>query len=273
MGFQYLVSCFILLIPFSGVFWGTDLNYFSQVSRVMKGSLRGGEHVMIWGGSALPLAYAGAVHSTRFVLPRFAVEPYATDRTRELFHQELEQDPPTLILDLHERGDNQFNNPIENEPFIAAKLKNYRLYISETVPWAKFYFLSPPPESSGLIEVKGEEEKKKVYAAFPAKPQTWMVLMDRIRAGAGWLEADRSLRLQASLELIARQSFSPQAIAESATLSQKLSLIPSPPGIQQVSIDWIHREVGSTMMLPLPMRSIAWWPTVAMVELQPKTFH
>ena len=113
IGAQYAFGLAVLLVPFSGIFWGTDLVYFDQLSRVMKKSLRPGERVMVWGGSALPLTYTGAEHVTRFVLPRFAVAPYATNETSELFHDELARDIPALILDLHERGDNQFNNPIK----------------------------------------------------------------------------------------------------------------------------------------------------------------
>ena len=240
---------------------------------------------MIWGGSALPLVYARVPHVTRFVLPRFAVAPYATELTRGAFHQELAADPPALILDLHERGDNQFDNPIESEPFVARLVREkYRLYISESIPWAKFYFLEPPAAAAGLVAVAPAQpvlenpRALELYQPFPIRRESWERLGELARKGgiSRAIGVDWMLRAQASLELLERQSSSADMRVHSGLLARALEFqlqsdSPVPPGLRSDVLRILAREAAaSDGVYPLPMLSPSWWATVAMVELQPR---
>src|SRR5690606_27076822 len=50
------------------------------------------------------------------------------------------KDPPDLVVDVHERGDERFNLPPSAMPWFDEKLrKDYVLYRKPDVPWAKFY--------------------------------------------------------------------------------------------------------------------------------------
>jgi hypothetical protein len=270
IGAQYVLVLAVLAIPFSGVFWGTDLVYFEQLSLVMRKALRAGERVMVWGGSALPLTYTGAEHVTRFVLPRFAVSPYGTHETSEMFHQELARDVPDLILDLHERGDNQFNNPLESEAYVSQLVRTqYHAYICPTVPWAKFYFRQTPPPEAGLIELADSAQLQAAYAQFPREQQSWMTLAAAIHEGAPVISTDWRLRARAGLELLERQSPTPLVKLRAQELLARMATQPMTAELQgQIQAFAAHASVNG--LLPLPMVSVAWWPTVAMVELQPK---
>ena len=46
--------------------------------------------------------------------------------------------------------------------------KNYHAYVSETVPWAKFYFRKPPPAEAGLVELKDASQVQLAYADLSA---------------------------------------------------------------------------------------------------------
>ena len=281
IGAQYVFGVLILTLPFSGIFWGTDLIYFGGLGRVMKASLRPGERVLVWGGSALPLNYSGASHVTRFVLPRFAVAPYATVKTREIFHRELEDDVPDLVLDLHERGDNQFNNPIESEPFVANLIssRGYRVYVSPSVPWAKFYFRNPPLEAGGLVEVKGPEQIRFSYSSFPEEQKSWMRLVDLGRQDgiSRLLEANWELRAGVSLELLERQGTSERMRIQAKALGGELRMLMNSSGVTSALTNRIEKLVSdeekSAGIRPIPLLSSAWWPSLALVELQPKAFR
>lgn len=269
MGLQYVAGALLLLVPFSGVFWGTDLNYFEHLSQVLKPSLRPGERIMIWGGSALPLTYTGALHTSRFVLPRFGVAPYATAETSEMFRKEVQSDPPELVIDLHERGDNQFDNPIDSEASVAELVKKYRVFISESVPWAKFYFRTPPTSAGGWVEVKAKN-RARVYSPFPKESKSWMKLVEAYQDQdfSTLLQIEWSLRAHAALELIAEQGSTLQIRDTATSLYARLGVRPA----SEVFRPQIQVFLDSQKIQPFPMRSIAWWPSLALVELQPRGF-
>ena len=278
IGAQYVAGVIILAIPASGIFWGTDLGYFRSLGKVMGAALKPGQRVMVWGGSALPLTYTGVCHVTRFVLPRFAVAPYATSITSEMFHQELATDVPDLILDLHERGDNQFNNPLESEPYVAKLIQDqkYRVYVSQAVPWAKFYFRSPPQESAGLMEIADPVQSNPPTSPYPKASHSWMRLLDvaKQEGPLRLVETDWALRTGASLELLERQGRNEQVRERARVLGGELSSSLTNDSLSDSVIGEIQAfisEEEKTGGIP-PTASLAWWPTVALVELQPKAF-
>src|SRR5438309_1535856 len=81
LGIGYAVCCVLVTIPALEVSWGTDLPYFSHLNSAIAPALSPGQSVLVWGGSPIPLAYSGARPVTRFILPRYAVAPYGTEKT------------------------------------------------------------------------------------------------------------------------------------------------------------------------------------------------
>jgi hypothetical protein len=231
----YVMACAIAAVPEAGVFWGTDLTHARRVGREIRLNTAPGEKVLVWGGSALPLAFSGAKHPTRFVVPRFAEPPYGSPRTLAMFHEELTRDPPALVVDLHERGDNRFDNPLESDPFVADLIRReFRPYVDASTPWAKFYLRRAPAQGSKLSQVVGSRAVRRAYAPFPAVSDPWrelasVSLLDFI---TGFRARDRRLRAMETSEL--------------------------------------SRAQGSSGDTPLPMVSPLWWAEVALVQLQPK---
>ncbi|MDR3606299.1 MAG: glycosyltransferase family 87 protein [Oligoflexia bacterium] len=241
----YAFAAFVVGLPFSGLFWGNDLAYYQAVgekTRSLASLPSGGlEPVLIWGGTTLPLTYAGTTYSGRFLIPRFAEPPYDTPYTQGIFHRDLDERFPRIIVDLHERGDNQFNNPLSTDPFIAERVRHYRIFLAPAIPWVKFY-LSPeiPAETlarTALVEVPGGLDgasAQKVYEAYPRARHEW----DRFKSVASLpaaLALDREMREQDSRNLIDQQGSS-----------------------------------GSELVFP--ERSFLWWAQSAIVELQPKFY-
>jgi hypothetical protein len=244
----------VITFPFSGLFWGNDSLHAELVARKMDqiGELLHDRSVMVWGGSSLPLAYSSANYSGRFLLPRFAEPPYQTDRTLEIFHREFEEHPPMLIVDLHERGDNLFDNPFESDPFILVHLESgYHLFIDPTLPWAKFYVRNPSVGLAALhLEaITGLENTQRVYSKFPTRESEWRFLGE-----------DREHRVSDALELLSLQSQDPVVRNRAGELLREFKLSEAEAFLV-------------TFKEPLlPLRSRLWWPEVAIVELQPKLF-
>jgi hypothetical protein len=250
----YAFACLVITFPFSGLFWGNDSLHAELVARKMDqiGELLHDRSVMVWGGSSLPLAYSSANYSGRFLLPRFAEPPYQTDRTLEIFHREFEEHPPMLIVDLHERGDNLFDNPFESDPFILVHLESgYHLFIDPTLPWAKFYVRNPSVGLAALhLEaITGLENTQRVYSKFPTRESEWRFLGE-----------DREHRVSDALELLSLQSQDPVVRNRAGELLREFKLSEAEAFLV-------------TFKEPLlPLRSRLWWPEVAIVELQPKLF-
>jgi hypothetical protein len=252
----YAFACTIIALPFSGLFWGNDAAYAQVVGQ--KIDLIGDEthdhSVMIWGGSSLPLSYSHGNYFGRFLLPRFAEAPYDTERTQEIFHQEFEEHLPTLVVDLHERGDNRFDNSFSTDYLIATRVHaDYQLLIDPTIPWAKFYIKNSATLSSldelRLEVVSGLDNLQRVYSKFPAHDGEWRF----------WRE-ERRYRISNALELIALQS------QDSSVRDRAEELLRDPNSDQAVS--FLKEQNREETILPL--RSELWWPEVAIVELQPR---
>lgn len=272
MAIPYFAQCALLMAPFSGVFWGLDLPYFQAVSRTIHLSLRNGQRILIWGGSPLPLIDGGHPHVTRFVLPHFAEPPYSNSYTNQVFHRELTTDPPALVVDLHQRGDNRFSNPIESDPVLDGMLrKGYQLYLLPTLPWAGFYFRAPPLPEAGLVRVPEERIPGLEQQIFPPEHEPWLAFLQPLRQNS-WIPPlhalrilDQKLRAQASLELLEKQSMDAGIEIQAHRLLRRLKEEP-----------WsglLHQEIEpflSTPSPPLPWRSFLWWPEVAIVQLQPR---
>jgi hypothetical protein len=277
----YAFACVVVAFPFMELFWGNDLPYYEAVGRKIRQLSGPGapDSVLIWGGTALPLTYSGALYPGRFLLPRFAEPPYDTSLTLGLFHQDLATAPPRIVVDLHERGDNRFNNPFESDPVVLALVRgNYRPYIAPGIPWAKFYLSFEPPASVGLEPIRTDEELRRTYERFPAERNGWNHFVEFYGANPHlswvWLKdvfaLDQKLRAQVSLELIARQSQNVEIRQEAIALAENVAA----GATEFTKIDEFLLRVahGVSEDIALPWRSMAWWPESAIVELQPKLF-
>jgi hypothetical protein len=236
----YIFACGVVAIPFSGLFWGNDLAYYQAVGSKIEILISGSrsEPVLIWGGTALPLTFSGATFSGRFLIPRFAEPPYETALTQAIFHRELKENFPHIVVDLHERGDNRFNNSLQTDPFIFNHLAQYKVYIAPSLPWVKFYLDFTPPLAAGLTLLLTREDINRVYLPYPAEREEWNQLKPSSVGGLGHILAlEKELRNHDSNVLVSRQG---------------------------------RAEYDEQ---PFPLRSRLWWAQSAIVELQPKFFN
>ena len=300
LGAGYLAATAVLAIPGSTIFWGTDLPYYAALAQPVQQSIPPEGRILLWSGSPLLLAFVEQRFATRFPVPRFAEAPYGTPHTRELLEQDLETSDPALVLDLHERGDNQFSNQVASDAGLRALLaRGYKLYLSPPIPWAKFYLRQPPSPQAALVEVPlGSEMAKTLYAPFPEKPNSWSAFFS-VLTHRPWHQTlhrlnqvDATQRAQAALELLRRQSFSPELYEEvrqwedrlgaglggdqgsasgavaSGTFSGSPSVTTATPLDPTRSAELA--EFFSRRGDPLPWRSRFWWPEEALVQLQPR---
>jgi hypothetical protein len=260
----YALSAVIVAYEPSAIVWGTDLPYFRELGAVLKSSVPASGTVMVWGGSALPLAYSGLDYPTRFVLPRFAAAPYLTPATREIFHQELSLAPPYAILDIHERMDNRFNNTLATEPFVTELVRaRYRPYVVPTIPWAKFYLREAPRPGSPLVAVTGSRWLGEVYRPFPRRDRSWRAFTDKnLPPGlGGFVSRIWSLRAEQSLELVERQGVDAATRAEARLLAGHLEH--EGPGARAEITAFLDP------LSPLPWRSFEWYGELGFMNLIP----
>ena len=260
LALPYALGLLILPLSLTGIFWGTDLIYFEELNHLIDHVLKPAETMLVWGGSAIPLAATRTPYPGPFVLPRFAVPPYGTEENRLRFERSITADPPDLVLDLHERGDNRFGLPIDSEPALADLVKTYHLYVSPILPWAKFYFRtsrSPGP----LIE---QPDRKIAYTPFPSEKNAWLQL-ETPSALKDFFITDWKIRALEALELTAIQG---RPVDRPQAMSLRARLQSGDPW--DVRSDIVEFFDGMTDA-PLPIRSPAWWPESALVELQPRS--
>jgi hypothetical protein len=277
LGAEYSACCILVTVPALQVTWGTDLPYFSKLNDALSPALAPAEPVLVWGGSALPLAYSHARPVTRFILPRNATAPYGTKRLHQMFVDELDRDPPALVIDLHERGDNRFGNPLESEPAVAELVRGYHLYVAPGVPWAKLYFRSAPPENSGLVEVRSSEMKAQIYESFPSVNPAWKPFesLAQIKPSLTMFrEIERmesALRLQYALELIALDATDPLKRAKELELARNIHDADDERTRDLAVIEasaFLARSPERWKVLPL--NTPEWWFTVSLSQMQPR---
>lgn len=273
----YVTCCILVTVPALQVSWGTDLPYFSRLQKALGPALSPEDSVLVWGGSPLPLAYLRARPVTRFFLPRYAVAPYGTDKTHEIYQAELLKDPPSVVIDLHERGDNRFGNPLDSEPVLASLVEDYELYVAPGVPWAKFYFKHAPPESAHLVHVESEKMKAQVYASYPSVNPAWKPFEKLIQQPPTFstlkelAQLETTLRLEHALELIALHSVDLKSRNRALKLAKQLKDATSLHARDLASIEanrfltesHERREV-------LPLNTPEWWFTVSLTQMQPR---
>jgi hypothetical protein len=277
IGLGYAACCVLVTIPALQVSWGTDLPYFSRLQEALAPALSADSSVLIWGGSPLPLAYSGARPVTRFILPRYAVAPYGTEKLHDLFLRELEKDPPELVIDLHERGDNRFGNPLESEPAIADLVRGYHLYVAPGVPWAKLYFRTPPSEKALLVKVQSPAMREQVYASYPSVNPAWKPfekLVDQKLSFSTFNEIkllEASLRTEHALELIALHSFDTKKRQHALLLARKLRDA-STTAERSLASTEAHRFLTQfrNQREALPLNTPEWWFTVSLAQMQPR---
>jgi hypothetical protein len=241
------------------------------------------DDLQVWGANALPLAISGAPSYGRFLTSRFLGPPYATAGTLEEFSRLFESRPPELILDLHARGDNQFNFPIAQLPALARAIeRDYRAWVDPALPWACFYLrkgdeAGARPESRGLCESRCLDSSSEYY------PRSLAELRALARFGRGWLDpsawrvADRLLRILFTLEILRNSCprLAPGALGAVEERSREAleglarGRLPAAGG----GAGW-EGEVRQYFEAhgfgpPYVLDSPGWWASLAVVELQP----
>lgn len=277
LGLGYVACCFLVTVPALQVTWGTDLPYFSRLQTALGPALKPDDSVLFWGGSPLPLAYSGARPVTRFFLPRYAVAPYGTEKTHEVYEAELSKDPPSVIIDLHERGDNRFGNPLESEPKIASLIDDYDLYVAPGVPWAKFYFRNPPPASAHLVRVRSERMREQVYASYPSVNPAWKPFEKLIQQPPTFstlkelTQLESTLRTEHALELIALHSVDVKKRNLALKLARKIRDAASSQerALASIEADRFLAESRERRDV-LPLNTPEWWFTVSLTQMQPR---
>jgi hypothetical protein len=277
LGGGYFACCVLVTIPALQVSWGTDLPYFSRLQSAIAPTLTPQSSILVWGGSALPLAYSGMRPVTRFVLPRYAVAPYGTDRLHEIFLQELQKDPPELVIDLHERGDNRFGNPLESEPAIADLVQHYHLYVAPGVPWAKLYYRTAPSHEAQLVKIKSPAMKEQVYASYPSVNPAWKPFEKLIDQKVSFStlnevkELESSLRTEHALELIALHSFETKKRSHALLLAKKIRDASTSAQRSLASVE-ANRFLAQSkdQREVLPLNTPEWWFTVSLAQMQPR---
>jgi hypothetical protein len=256
----YGLAAAVVAVPFSGLFWGNDLAYYRAVGKKIQILAPAGEPVLVWGGTVLPLTFSGAPYAGRFLIPRFAEPPYDTALTQSLFHRELSQDFPRVVVDLHERGDNKFNNPLSSDPFVFGKLASYQAYVSPGLPWVKFYLNFIPPERAHLVPFARPLHPE----SYPAEREEW----NRLREAGVFkvLQVERELRVHDALVLLAQQGADSKVRAEASQLRGQPGVVANPDQF------FARFSGGDPDELVFPWRSPLWWAQSAIVELQPKFY-
>jgi 4-amino-4-deoxy-L-arabinose transferase-like glycosyltransferase len=276
LGLGYALSCMLVTVPALSVTWGTDTSYYSKLEEAIRPAIGPNDSVLVWSGSPVLLAYLRSRPVTRFIIPRFAVAPYGTPETNRIFYAELSQDVPDVIIDLHERGDNRFANPIESEPELASLIQAYHLYVPQGIPWAKLYFRVPPPSSSGLVEIQSLQMKIQAYRPFPSQSPAWKEFESAVRTPPqlsvlGELKSiDKDLRERHALELLSRQAGDPDVRLQARVLLGELNAEPEfgGPMLSKSVSELLNKAQARKTLLPLISKE--WWFTVSLAQLQPR---
>jgi hypothetical protein len=277
LGSSYALSCLLVTIPALSVTWGTDTPYFSRLAKAIQPAIAPSDSVLLWSGSPVLLTYLQSRPVTRFIVPRFAVPPYGTPETHRIFDRELNENLPDVIIDLHERGDNRFANPLESESALASLIQSYHLYVPPGIPWAKLYFRVPPPSKCGLVEITSLQMKLQAYRPFPTPNPAWIEFKSVIQTPsklsvlAELKDLDKDLRQQQALELLSRQASDPDTRFRARTLLVALTLDPNrnPADFSKTIAELLNKAQAKQKLLPLI--SSDWWFTVSLAQMQPRT--
>jgi hypothetical protein len=257
----YAFACGVAAVPVSGLFWGTDLAYFSRVAERMRELSPAGSPVFVWSGSPLPIALAALPTLPGFLNARFAAPPYASPETAHAFHEAFLRHPPALFVDLHARGDNRFDYPVAALPWLEIALwSDYRVLGDPSLPWAQFYVRKDAtPVPAELQLCPGSPETGNRATAFPqalAALQRWL---DHPPAAAGTVLADeRRLRAAFAIETLDTVC----APGEPVWAQPLRSGDPSDDELVRA-----FRE--ATGHAPFAVASRSWWASLAIVEMQP----
>lgn len=301
----HAVVCILVATPRAGVFWGTDLAYYQRLGQLITEFTRPDDTVFIWGGNALALAASGRMHATRFVTARFAVSEYATPETRAIFEKEFGETPPTLVVDLHERGDERFNYPLSHLPWLERKLRSqYQQLRVASVPWVTLY-LREDRAASFKFETKGARNlahmavdmdpslatvgfartNAMIRAFISSREQVGKILRSSRAGGHGLLALERLGRAWNALEALAfdaelgypiRRGVMARARAVEKAITREIGGVEiahadSDLRLANETLDWvIERYRNAGRRPPLAAESIFWWASQALVELQPK---
>ncbi len=273
-GLKWMMGCYglsaaFLLFQETGILWTTDLPYFKSVGEVIRSNVPADKRILVWGGSTLPLSYSGRNYVTRFVVPRFGTLPYSTRATEEVFHRELLEDRPFMIVDLHERADNRFNNPIESDTVVTEMIKQeFHPYFATRIPWAKFYLREAPPAGSELRPVLNSAALEALSEPFPAAERPWEVLANPPRKDSivAWWDWERQVRARYGAELLQAQGSSAEVRAKARRLLRQLDREPA----SSSAADEMEQFVAQSENLPT--RSRLWWLQLAFVKLTPKAW-
>lgn len=305
-----IISSLVCLVAAAvdiGPLWGTDINYYRKVGTTIQKLSQPNDAIFVWGGNALPLITGKRQPATRFLTARFAAAPYATLETKEIFRREFLANRPKLIVDLHRRGDEQFNAPPTSEPWLKNEIeKHYSPHDDPSVPWAVFYVLKQrsPAQGSGeqiaapnapfdlfdfetvydsldsIVPVHSKEFRPKEWtnaiAALKKLPnaialeklfRVWEGLRALVKAEPSLAADDSVQTLYAELKTAILRQIS----ALSGDLSNSFEADAAVDSQLADSTEvWLRRQFDwRSLAVPLSIESRAWWLSVALVKFQP----
>jgi hypothetical protein len=276
-----VLVCVVASIPSLGVFWGTDLTYYSRVGEAIS-RLSSGQNMFIWGGNALPLIFTKSSYATRFVTSRFATSPYATSESKALFRKDFIEQAPELIVDLHERGDDQFNVPVSEVPWLKREMtKRYSAVRYPDIPWATFYVLKSNEKSLKREPAQAGErlEFDEVYEALWARinkrrfhlvdpPNIAQRLSTLYQLICVW-DGLRTL-IQSEPQVERHEKAKAYFQLREAIERQPDDFRASDSLLAKSKHRWLVREYEKRgLRLPQSMISWTWLPSLALVHLQP----
>jgi hypothetical protein len=173
----YGISALAAAIPMIGVFWGNDLNYYQALDGRIRALSRPSDRLFIWGGSSVPLAISGLKSVRGFPNARFAAGPYSNEKYARIFLTAFTEKLPELVIDLHERGDNQFDIPISSFSSIGRILRrDYVSWSDPSLPWVTFFKLRgpsriPPP---GFCRTRDRLSDQQPNRHYPSPSLDWI---------------------------------------------------------------------------------------------------
>jgi hypothetical protein len=230
------------------------MDYFRRVSQRVRSLVSLKSRVFVWGGNVIPLVMSGRQSVSRFPSARFITPPYATPELQKEFLRIFEQEKPELILDLHERGDNQFNLPLSS--FLEMEnlvREQYEAWLDPALPWV-IYFIRKGLLNRYQMHLQGLCEGSihdSNISPFPKSIKKVEDFVRRVQASSG--ERWDVIRAWSSWDRILRTSF---ALEWSQLACRARTNLEETQQDSRFAAPWV---------LNFPF----WWASLAVVEFQP----
>jgi hypothetical protein len=269
----YVLSASLAAIPSAGIFWGNDLAYFQRLGTRIQALTSSDSKVFVWGGNVLPLAISGRRSLRGFPNARFASPPYSTPDTFQSFLKQFESETPELVLDLHQRGDNRFNVPLETIPEISKLVKsNYEAWLDPTLPWVVFY-LKKREDKAQSFHSLGLCRSRNPAHLFSSQPKS-LILFSEVFNHA--LSSPQNfwnfIRKVNFWDQFFRAHYAKEWMNSACPISKGEPMINS---LLQISnLEDFSETVKKSFLdagypSPFSIETTHWWASLALVELQP----